>query len=120
MKPKIEHTEFGSITVAGETFDHDILIRLDGQVKKRKKKLSKEIYGTSHIVSEAEAEAIYDNGADRLIVGCGQSGALGLSEAAQDFFKRQKCQVTVAPTPQAIAAWNAAEGRIIGMFHVTC
>ncbi len=120
MKPKIDHTEFGSITVAGETFDHDILIGLDGQVKKRKKKLSKEVYGTSHIVSIAEAEAIYEQGAASLIVGCGQSGVLGLSEEAKEFFKHNQCQVVTLPTPQATAAWNIAEGRVIGMFHVTC
>ena len=116
MKPKIDHTEFGSITVAGITYDHDILIRMDGQVKKRKKKLSKEVYGTSHVVSEAEAKDIYEKGAERLVVGCGQSGVLELSEKAKEFFNRNKCQVTIAPTPQAVKAWNAggADGLISG------
>ena len=34
MKPQIQDTEFGSITVADEEFDHDIVIRLSGKVKK--------------------------------------------------------------------------------------
>ncbi len=51
MKPHIDGTEFGSITVDGESYEHDIVIRLSGNVKKRKKKLSKERYGTSHTVS---------------------------------------------------------------------
>ena len=37
MKPKIDSTNFGSITVDGETFDYDILIRLNGQVEKERK-----------------------------------------------------------------------------------
>ena len=37
MKPTIDGTKFGSITVDGDTFDHDIVIRLGGKVKKRKK-----------------------------------------------------------------------------------
>ena len=74
MKPRIDGTTFGSITVDGETFDHDIVIRLSGKVKKRKKKLSKERYGTSHTVSVEEAEHIYDDGAERVIVGTGQHG----------------------------------------------
>jgi hypothetical protein len=37
MKPEIDGTTFGSITVGGKTFQHDVLIRLDGAVKKRKK-----------------------------------------------------------------------------------
>jgi len=42
MKPVINKTEFGSITVDEERYDHDIMITLDGKVKKRKKKLSNE------------------------------------------------------------------------------
>jgi hypothetical protein len=60
MQPHIQNTEFGFITLDGEELDHDIVIRLSGNVKKRKKKLSKEKYGTSHTVSLAEAEHIFD------------------------------------------------------------
>jgi hypothetical protein len=59
MQPKIDRTMFGSITIEGEVFERDVLIRLNGKIKKRKKKLSKAQYGTSHIVSLAEAEHIY-------------------------------------------------------------
>ena len=45
MKPKINSTDFGSITVKGKTFENDILIRMNGQIEKRKKKLSKKVYG---------------------------------------------------------------------------
>ena len=62
MKPKIDSTSFGSITVDGETFEYDILIRLNGQVEKREKALSKELYGTSHKVSLEEAKYIYEEG----------------------------------------------------------
>jgi hypothetical protein len=41
-----------------EELDHDGVICLSGKVKKRKKKLSKEQYGTSHTVSLAEAGAV--------------------------------------------------------------
>jgi hypothetical protein len=120
MKPAIEHTQFGSITVAGESFDHDILIRLDGRVKKRQKKLSKELYGTSHIISLAEAEHIFEEGASKLIIGSGQSGMLHLSDEAAQYFKKQNCQVELQPTAKAMQAWNKAGGAVIGMFHVTC
>jgi hypothetical protein len=52
---------------------HDVIIRLNGQPEKRKKKLSKAIYpqdtlkgcGTSHIISLAEAEHVFEKGAER-------------------------------------------------------
>ena len=54
----IDATEFGAITINGKTYDHDVIIRLSGAVEKRRKRLSKEMYGTSHIVSKAEAKFV--------------------------------------------------------------
>ena len=120
MKPHIDQTNFGSITIEGSGFEHDVIIGMDGEVKKRQKKLSKAIYGTSHMISLDEAIHVYQAGAERLIIGTGQAGMVGLSDEAADYFQRQKCSVEMLPTPQAIRAWNEAEGTIIGLFHVTC
>lgn len=56
MKPKIDQTKFDAITIEGIPYRHDVIIDLNAQVKKRKKKLSKAIYGTSHILSLDEAK----------------------------------------------------------------
>jgi len=120
MKPKIDKTKFGSITVDGEKYENDIFIRLDGSVAKRKKKLSKELYGTSHILSLAEAEYIYEAGTEKLIIGSGQSGMVTLSKEAEAFFKEKRCKVKLLPTPQAIERWNRSKGQTIGLFHITC
>ena len=120
MKPKIDKTKFGTITVDGKKYDYDILIRLDKKVEKRQKKLSKEVYGTSHTISLAEAEYIYEESATNLIIGSGQSGLANLSDEASEFFKRKNCQVELLPTPEAIERWNKAKGQTIGLFHITC
>lgn len=120
MKPTIDHTEFGTITIDGAAFDHDVLIRPGGEVKKRKKKLSKAVYGTSHILSLDEAKYVYQPGTERLIIGTGQYDNVRLSDEADDYFKRKHCQVDLAPTPAAIHTWNEAEGKVLGLFHVTC
>jgi hypothetical protein len=120
MKPKIDGTEFGSITIEGKTFEYDVLIRLGRAVKKRKKKLSKAVYGTSHVLSLDEAKHVYQEGAESLIVGSGESGMLELSDQAAAYLERKGCAVTVLPTPEAIKAWNKAKGAVIGLFHVTC
>ena len=119
MKPKIDHTQFGSITIEGRVSEHDVIIRLNGQVDKRKKKLSKAIYGTSHIISLDEAKYIYEDGAERLVIGTGQQGLVKLSGEAAEYLQ-DKCQVELLPTQKAIQAWNEAEGAVIGLFHVTC
>ncbi len=120
MKPEIQGTEFGKITVDEEVYEHDIVIRLNGKVEKRKKKLSKEIYGNSHTVSLDEAKHILDEGAERLIIGTGQYDNVRLSEEAGEYFRKQGCSVELFPTPDALRAWNRAEGKTIEMFHVTC
>ena len=120
MKPKIDETSFGSITIEGKAFEYDVLIRLNGEIEKRKKKLSKALYGTSHILSLDEAKFVYEKGTKRLIIGSGQDGNVELSNEAADYFERKHCKVDLLPTPRAIGNWNKAEGDVIGLFHVTC
>ncbi len=120
MQPVIDSTAFGSIVIAGTAVDHDVVIRLGGQVVKRKKKLSKAVYGTSHTISLDEARFVYEAGAARLIVGTGQSGMVRLSQEAAGYLAEQGCEVTLLPTPQAAEAWNSATGAVVGLFHITC
>ena len=120
MKPRIDATRFGSITIGGKVIDHDVVIRLDGRIRKRKKKLSKDVYGTSHTVALPEAEYTYEEGAERLIVGAGQSGLLQLSEEALEYLTQRSCAAEILPTPQAIQVWNRSTGAVVGLFHVTC
>jgi hypothetical protein len=120
MEPKIDRTAFGSITVDGETFEHDIIIRLGGKVKKRKKKLSSAVYGTSHIISLEEAKYVYQKGAERLLVGAGQFGLVELSAEAAGYLDERGCQLDLRPMQEAIEAWNDAEGTVLGLFHITC
>jgi hypothetical protein len=122
VKPRIQGTRFGSITVDGEEISHDVLVLPSGKVRKRKKKLSKAVYGTSHTISLAEAEHVYDRGESprRLIIGTGQHGMVHLSPEADHFLQQKGCAVFLAPTPEAIDTWNAAGGKVAGLFHVTC
>jgi hypothetical protein len=120
MNPTIDNTSFGSITVDGESYDHDIIIALDGKVKKRKKKLSKAIYGTSHKISLDEIKYVHQDNSEGVIVGSGQHGIATLSDDAREFLKSKSCQIVIKPTPEAIQEWNKTEGKWIGLFHITC
>jgi hypothetical protein len=117
---QIDSTAFGEITIDGKTYEHDVIIRLSGEVAKRKKKLSKRLYGTSHVVSEDEAKFVFEKGCKQLILGSGQEGNVQLSPEAEAYFAKKDCQVVIQPTPQAIRAFNEAHGKKIGLFHVTC
>ena len=114
---EIENTEFGTITMDGKTYEHDVVVRLSGEVVKRKKKLSKKYYGTAHILSKDEAKF---EGCEQLIAGSGQMGNVRLSPEAEAYFAKRNCKVLLQPTPEAIHVFNRSTARKIGLFHVTC
>ena len=120
MMPHIENTRFGSITIEGREYPHDIVIRLNGEIKKRKKKLSKSVYGTSHTVSRDEAAHILDDGAKMLVIGTGQQGVLDFSEEAKAYITNHGCSLILKSTPTAVKYWNRSASKAIAMFHVTC
>ena len=98
---KIESTSFGTITIDGTTYEHDVIIRLSGEVVKRKKKLSKKYYGTSHVLSKDEAKFVFERGCEQLILGSGQMGNVHLSPEAEAYFAKKGCKVLLQPTPEA-------------------
>ena len=117
----IDATEFGAITINGKTYGHDVIIRLSGAVEKRRKRLSKELYGTSHIVSKAEAKFVFEDGCELLIVGAGQDGNVRLSPEASEYFGKKHCRVVLQRTPEAILTFNESpEKRKAALMHVTC
>ena len=120
MNPAIDKTSFVSITVDGVSYDHDIIITLDGEVKKRKKKLSKAVYGTSHKISLDEIKYVYQDKSEGMVIGSGQHGIAKLSNEARVFLKKKNCHVILKPTPEAIQEWHQLEGKWIGLFHITC
>ncbi len=120
MKPKIQETGFGYLVVDEKRIMYDAVIRLNGSVEKRKKDLSKAVFGTSHTISLKEAEDVFEKGAELLIVGSGQSGLVMLSPEAAAYLQKKNCAVELLPTPQAIERWNEAKGAVIALLHITC
>ena len=116
----IQSTQFGNITIDGKKYEFDVVIRLSGEVIKRKKKLSKRHYGTSHVVSKDEAEFVYEDGCKELVLGTGQEDNVRLSNEAAEYFEKKGCKVIAQPTPDAIETFNKAKKGKIGLFHVTC
>ena len=117
---KINETELGSITIAGKTYEYDVVIRPSGKVVKRKKKLSKRLYGTSHTVSEDEVRFVFEKGCKELIFGTGQYGNAALSPEAAAYLRKKGCTVIAEPTPKAIKIYNLTRKPKVGLFHVTC
>ena len=113
---KIDKTKFGSITVAGKTYEHDVVIRLSDKVVKRKKKLSKRLYGTSHTISEDEARFVFEKGCKELILGTGQYGNAALSAGGRRLSEEEGLQGHRQSDPegdQDLQPHAQAQGRAV-------
>ena len=113
---KIEGTRFGTITIDGKTYEHDVIIRLSGEVVKRKKKLSKKYYGTSHVLSKDEAEFVFERGCEQLILGSGQVGNVHLSPEAEAYFAKKAARYYCSPRPRRSECSTGRTQRRSGFF----
>ncbi|MFC2086242.1 Mth938-like domain-containing protein [Bacteroidota bacterium] len=120
MKPLIDSTSFGIITINNKSYDHDVVIKSSGDVLKRKKKLSKKIYGTSHKVSKEEIEFVLEAKTSAIIIGSGQYGVLEISDEAKKVLNKLDVDIHIDKTPQACNFWNSFKGKAVGLFHITC
>jgi hypothetical protein len=66
-------------------------IRTNFQLQYSKfRRISKAIYGTSHVISLAEAGAIFEKDAERLIIGTSDNRKVGLSDEATDILRKER------------------------------
>lgn len=122
---QINSTSFGQITINGQIYDYDVVIRSTGEIVPRKKHFAKSQFGTSHKVPIAEIEDLLANDQFKtLVVGNGQNGALEFLPETQEFLDQKGIQVILQPTPEAIRTFNeqvnSSPGRVAGLFHLTC
>ena len=118
--PQVTGTSFGQVTVDGEVYEQDILIRADGKIKKRDKAAVKKLYGTSHMIGPEELARTCKGDPHVLVIGTGQDGAAELTEEGAAFLKERRIEVKALPTPRAIKEYNKAKGPKAALIHVTC
>lgn len=121
MKPKIDSLSFGTITVDGRTFEHDVVILPDGNVIRRNKRLSKRKFGSSHQLARAELKEYFSSSPPSLlIVGTGHFGILRFSDGAARFLDKHAIEAEFLPSPEAMRRFNEAPEGTAAIVHVTC
>ena len=118
--PHVDGTEFGRVTIGGEVYERDTIVRADGKIKKRKKGEVKEIYGTSHKIGPRELARVCKGNPDVLFIGTGQNGAVELTEDGAEFLRHRGVECHALRSPEAVEAFNKAGGRKALLIHVTC
>ncbi len=113
----IEEYHFGSITIDGKTYNHDVEVHSDGQVLKwwRKK---------SHLIEVEDIKRAIAKNPAVIVIGTGEAGVAQVSEEVKKFIKEKGIELIIDVTQQAINVFNLrkkeTQEKIIGLFHLTC
>ena len=109
---------FGSITIDGVTYTHDVVIDR-GRVGKRKKKPSKQFRGEfGHTPISIEEHLPWK--CRRLIIGTGNYGSLPVMDEVKREARRRKIQLLIIPTDDAIETLSKEPEDTNAILHITC
>jgi len=110
----LDAASFGSITISGKKYDHDVYVFWDGAVERRV---------GDHTVPARQMEYIVNKKPEIVIIGTGQFGEVRVPSESEKLAKEQNIEVVKTRTPQAIGIFNEAmkQGkRVSAIIHVTC
>lgn len=110
----------GRLMIGGRTFDCDVVLRVDGQPRKRKKAVLKDHLEAGHAVDPRELKRICKGGPEVFFLGTGYSGQVTLPEASRRWLERRLIEYHLLPTAEAVAAYNECDRRKAGLLHVMC
>jgi len=110
---KINSSVYGSITVDGTTYRHDVYILPSGKVEERE-------YG--HTFTKDQIEHMLKENPDVVVVGKGTSGLASLSRDARALLEEKGIGIVEADTPAIMNRFNelAEAKRVAAIIHVTC
>ncbi len=109
---------FGAIKIDGVTYEHDVVIDR-GKIRKRKKKPSKkfrEEFG--HTPVSVEERIPWK--CQRLVIGTGRYGSLPVMDEVKLEAHRQKIDLLILPTDEAIQTLAKKPYDTNAILHVTC
>lgn len=110
---KIDSSSFGSITIDGKTYDHDVYILPPGKVEERR---------GNHIISKDQVEYVLKENPEVVVIGKGTSGIASLSEEARALLEEKGIEIIEANIPEIKDKFNelSETKRVAAIIHVTC
>jgi hypothetical protein len=119
----IKEYRFGSITIDGKVYNHDVEVRWTGEVLKWQRK-------ESHIIDVEDVKGAVEQNPDTIIIGTGESGVAKVTEEARDFILEKGIKLIIDKTEEAVKTFNVIneeskkeegeQSKVIGLYHLTC
>lgn len=110
----VERTSFGSITINGRIYTHDVWVLAEGEIKKRDR---------DHEFTIDELFELLEGKPEVIVIGTGQAGCVSVEDGVVEEAQKQGIELEIAETPEAITRYNLAVKtgkRVAAAFHVTC
>lgn len=112
MIHKIENYSFGSITVDGKSYSHDLIVF---------KNITDWWRATSHNVSINDIDNLVLQKPKTIIFGTGASGVMRVPQETIDYIEKEGVQVIVLRTAEAAKKYNEmASDDVAAALHLTC
>jgi len=110
----IDHYSFGSITIDGKSYEHDVIISSSG--------VRSWWRATSHNVSINDLDPILEEKPKMVIFGTGASGIMSVPSESSDYLGKQGIKVLIKKTADAVKEYNLRQSDTgtVGAFHLTC
>lgn len=119
----IEDYQFGSITIDGEIYTHDVEVFWTDEVFDWWRK-------ESHIIDIEDVIDMVEQNPESIVIGTGQSGMAKVTEEAEKFIVSRGIKLFIDHTEQAAKTFNIRKEdsqeetgkpeKVIGLFHLTC
>jgi len=118
----IEKYSFGAIVIDGKEYNYDVEVRWTGEILKWWRK-------EGHVVDVEDVERAVEQNPDTIIIGTGAFGVCKVKKDCQEFIEKKGIKLVIDNTEKAIKIFNdllqklakeEQEGKIIGLFHLTC
>ena len=112
---RVEAYQFGSVTIAGETYTRDLIICPDGI---RTDWWRRE----GHSLCPEDLDSVIDTDPEVLIIGCGRDDRLKVPEEKRRWITSLGIELIELPTREACDRYNelAGRSRVIAGLHLTC
>jgi hypothetical protein len=109
---------FGSITIDGILYEHDVIVER-GKVRKRKKKPSKKFRARFGHTPVSVEEAIPWK-CQHLVIGTGRYGSLPVMDEVKREARHRGVSLSIMPTEEAIQTLAVKPKNTNAILHVTC
>jgi hypothetical protein len=115
---RVEDFSFGSITIDGQTYGHDVVVDR-GKIRERDKRPSKKLqHAFGHTPLSAGEDIPWK--CRRLVIGTGAYGRLPVMDEVVDEATRRGVELVIEPTASAMKHVEGESKDTNAILHVTC